>query len=174
MKAHTDSIAVKNLRACNLFRLYNGNAALDEIKGLEDIDTLVKDNDILRHNMVVFTYGQKALQVLPTLISIIPEAKLNLAIYYLQNDEYSKASELLDDLEPKTPQEFILKAITLITQEELDIEEAKTLFQNVGSSPSETDTIPGRQCMAQFYFLDQQFEEVNVYLGSIQNYMSKF
>ena len=29
-KSHDDSIVAKNLRACNLFRLYNGNAALDE------------------------------------------------------------------------------------------------------------------------------------------------
>lgn len=174
VKTHDDSIAAKNLKACNKYRLYNGIAALDEIKDIEDLSTVVKENDLLRHNIVVFTEGQKALQVLPSLINVIPEAKLNLAIYYLQNDEVANASQLLNDLEPTTPQEYILKAVTMAQESnDVDSEEAKSYFHSVGTSPNETDTIPGRQCMAQFHFLQEQFEDVNIYLGSIQSYMSK-
>ncbi len=131
--------------------------------------------------MVVFTDGQRALQVLPNMIDTIPEAKLNLAIYYLHNEEISNAFHLLEELEPTTPQECILKGVTMAMgaeclEEESSkdcIEEAKSYFQSVGTSPSETDTIPGRQCMAQFYFLQKQFDDVNIYLASIQSYMSK-
>ena len=170
------------MRACNLFRLYNGNAALDEVKQIKDLEKVLKENDLLRHNMVVFTDGQKALQVLPCLINLLPEAKLNLAIYYLRNDETSDAAELLEELEPSTPQECILKGITLATDSEYSedklnqdstIEEAKSYFQSVGTSPNEADTIPGRQCMAQFHFLQKEFNDVNIYLGSIQSYMCK-
>lgn len=131
--------------------------------------------------MVVFTDGQRALQVLPNMIDTTPEAKLNLAIYYLHNEEISNAFQLLEELEPTTPQEYILKGVTMAMGaeclEEVNskdfIEEAKTYFQSVGTSPSETDTIPGRQCMAQFHFLQKQFDDVNIYLASIQSYMSK-
>ncbi len=34
--------------------------------------------DLIRHNMVVFSNGERALQVLPSLVDVIPEAKLNL------------------------------------------------------------------------------------------------
>jgi len=44
------------------------------------------DNDLLRHNLVVFRGGENALQVLPPLVDVIPEARLNLVIYYLKND----------------------------------------------------------------------------------------
>lgn len=151
------------------------------MKDIDDLEKAVKENDLLRHNMVVFTDGQKALQVLPSLINLIPEAKLNLAIYYLRNDEVSNAAELLEDLEPTAPQEYILKAVTMATDGEYSgdvnqdsIEEAKSHFQSVGMSPNETDTIPGRQCMAQFYFLQRQFEDANIYLGSIQSYMCRY
>lgn len=41
--------------------------------------------DLIRHNLVVFRNGDGALQVLPSLIDVLPEAKLNLVIYHLKN-----------------------------------------------------------------------------------------
>ena len=40
----------------------------------------------------------------------------------------------------------------------------------VGASPSECDTIPGRQCMASCFFILKQFDDVLVYLKSIRPY----
>lgn len=40
--------------------------------------------DLLNHNLVIFRNGDGALQVLPPLVGVIPEAKLNLIIYYLR------------------------------------------------------------------------------------------
>lgn len=53
-----------------------------------------------------------------------------------------------------------------------NIKTAQQYFQLVGSSASECDTIPGRQCMASCFFLYRQFEEVLVYLNSIKTYFS--
>ena len=47
---------------------------------------------------------------------------------------------------------------------------AQQLFQLVGASASECDTIPGRQCMASCFFLLRQFDDVLVYLKSIKTY----
>lgn len=47
---------------------------------------------------------------------------------------------------------------------------AQQLFQLVGASPTECDTIPGRQCMASCFYLLKQFDDVLVYLKSIRNY----
>ena len=35
-------------------------------------------NDLIKHNLVVFRGGEGALQVLPPLVDVIPEARLNL------------------------------------------------------------------------------------------------
>ena len=45
------------------------------------------------------------------------------------------------------------------------------LFNAVGASASECDTIPGRQCMASKLFLHGAFADVNVYFNSIKQYM---
>ena len=71
----------------------------------------MEDSDLIRHNLVVFRNGDGALQVLPSLIGYIPEAKLNLVIYYLRNDELTEAYDLIKDMEPSIPQEYILKGV---------------------------------------------------------------
>ena len=135
-----------NLKACNHFRLYNGKAAEAELKVLADLGHTLQANDLIRHNMVVFQQGEGALQVLPQLVDYIPEARLNLVrarlscrraratrrnvktgrrpvqrapqvIYYLRHDGIQEAYELIKDLEPSTPQEYILKGSSPLKRE---------------------------------------------------------
>lgn len=58
--------------------------------------------------------------------------------------------------------------LSLLQREHIKI--AQQYFQLVGSSGSERDTIPGRQCMASYFFLLRQFEDVLIYLSSIKSY----
>lgn len=101
---------------------------------------------------VIFRSGEGALQVLPQLLGVVPEARLNLAIYHLRHgkvtqhnvctapttiigsyqihadwafilivclDNIEDAYALICDLEPSSPQEYILKAVanTVVGQE---------------------------------------------------------
>lgn len=127
-------------QACNHFRLYNGKAAEAELRTLkvfqlvlhgttilfqvlhgskhwetvlmQDLtDNNYGDNDLIRHNIVVFRNGENAMSVLPKLMDVIPEARLNLVIYHLRNNDINEAHELVKDLKPNTPQEYILKGV---------------------------------------------------------------
>ena len=60
---------------------------------------------------MVFREGENALQVLPPLIDVFPEARLNLVIYYLKNEEYQEAFKYIKDLEPNASREYILKGV---------------------------------------------------------------
>lgn len=178
LQAHHDSAIAINLKACNHYRLYNGKAAETELKVLMDLQSTAYnvENDIVKHNLVVFRNGEDALQVLPPLLDVVvPEARLNLVIFHLRHDQISEAYELMKDLEPVTPQEYILKAVVnSCIGQQLDsrdhIKIAREYFQLVGASQSECDTIPGRQCMASCFFLLKQFDDVLVYLKSIKPY----
>ncbi|XP_024890724.1 intraflagellar transport protein 56 isoform X2 [Temnothorax curvispinosus] len=179
LQKYPDSAIAINLKACNHFRLYDGNAAQVEMKQLiEKISSSFSSgHDLIRHNTVVFRGGENALQILPNLVDVIPEARLNLVIYYLKQDDVKAAYDLIKDLEPAVPQEYILKGIVnaVIGQETNSRDSIKTAqqyFQLVGSSASECDTIPGRQCMASFFFLYRQFDRVRLYLNSIKTYFS--
>ncbi|XP_059152840.1 intraflagellar transport protein 56-like isoform X2 [Physella acuta] len=172
-----DSAVALNLKACNHFRLYNGKAAEAELKALQEMasPSFQFAQDLIKHNQVVFRNGEGSLQVLPPLIDVIPEARLNLVIYYLKQDDIPEAYNLIKDLEPTTPQEYILKGVVnaALGQEQGSREHmkiAQQYFQLVGGSASECDTIPGRQCMASCFFLLKQFEDVLIYLNSIKSY----
>nr|XP_046167806.1 intraflagellar transport protein 56-like isoform X2 [Oncorhynchus gorbuscha]XP_046167807.1 intraflagellar transport protein 56-like isoform X2 [Oncorhynchus gorbuscha] len=173
-----ESTIALNLKACNHFRLYNGKAAEAELKNLIDISSCSFEfaKELIRHNLVVFRGGEGALQVLPPLIDVISEARLNLVIYYLRQDDVQEAYTLIKDLEPTTPQEYILKGVMnaalgqeIGSRDHLKI--AQQFFQLVGGSASECDTIPGRQCMASCFFLLRQFEDVLIYLNSVKSYL---
>ena len=47
---------------------------------------------------MIFRSGEGALQVLPQLLGVVPEARLNLALYYLRQGEL-----LLSPLSPPSP-----------------------------------------------------------------------
>ena len=57
-----------------------------ELKSLQDQTSagFTFGQDLIRHNLVVFRSGEGALSVLPDLVDVIPEARLNLVIYYLK------------------------------------------------------------------------------------------
>eukprot|EP00606_Chrysophyceae_sp_TOSAG23-5_P001620 GSChrysophyteH2.ASY1.ANO1.420.1 assembled CDS len=178
LQAHPDSALGVNLKACNHFRLYNGKAAETELKVLADKGVPLQSNELIRHNMVVFSNGDHALQVLPTVIDAIPEARLNLVIYHLRHGAVNEAYELVRDLEPTTPQQYVIKGVVHATlgqsagaREREHLKLAQQCFQLVGTSAHECDTIPGRQCMASCFYLMRQFEDVNIYLNSIKAYM---
>lgn len=174
------SITAVNLKACCHYQLYNGKAAEAELKVLQQASAsgnIFQEHDLLQHNLVVFRNGENAVQVLPPLLDIIPEARLNLVIYHLRTDEVQEAYNLIKDLEPSVPREYILKGVVFAalgqkTSSREHMKMAQQLFQLVGASTSECDTIPGRQCMASCFFLLRQFEDVLVYLKSIKPYFS--
>lgn len=97
-------------------------------------------------------------------------------IYYLRRENIQEAYSLIKDIEPTNAQEFILKGVvyTMLAQHSNNpalLKTAQQCFQSVGTSTHECDTIPGRQAMASFYYLMQQFDDVNVYLNSIKAYL---
>ena len=49
------------------------------------------------------------LQVLPPLVGLIPEARLNLVVFYLRRGDAGRAANLVRGLEPATAFEFICK-----------------------------------------------------------------
>ena len=177
LQAFPDSSFAVNLKACNQFKLFNGRSAENELKTLQEFGKSLIEESLIKHNSCVFRDGENAMQALPKLIDLIPEARLNLIVYHLRSGDINEAYKLVASIEPGNPQEYILKAVVYaivgqgsMNQEQINL--AQHNFNLVGGSASECDTIPGRQCMASSYFLLKQFEDVLVYLRSIKSYLS--
>ena len=109
-----DSIIAQNLKACNNYRLYNGKVAENDIRSILDILQITNCHNpffnIIRHNICVFRDGENALEVLPPLIHEINEARLNLCIYHLKNEEFIEAYQILQKWlkKPKSAIEYVV------------------------------------------------------------------
>ena len=176
LQAHPDSAIAVNLKACNHFRLYNGKAAEAELKVLQDQGHALGSNDLIRHNRVVFSQGEGALQVLPRFADFVPEARLNLVIYHLSHDGMQEAHELIKDVEPSTPQEYILKGVVNASVgQALGFERARedgaAVLPAGGSVGVGVRHDPRTAVHGLLFFLLKQFEDVNIYLNSIKAYM---
>lgn len=105
LTAVPDSVQAVNLRACNTFRLSTGKAAETELLAFKASSaTALLDNELIRHNLVVFRAGEHAQRELQPLVGLIPEARLNLVIHLLRKGTLGPAFELIKDLEPSLPQ----------------------------------------------------------------------
>jgi intraflagellar transport protein 56 len=185
LSLHKDSVIANNLKAAIEYNSTgNCKAAqsyLIQLQNMTKSGRLIEDNDLLRHNMAVFDNDENSnsskLKVFSNLLDIIPEARLNLIIYYLRNDQVNQAYNLIKDLQPNNTKEYILKAVVhclLGQQSEKNqdhIKKAQTYFQSIGASSSECDTIEGRQCMASCFRLNCLYNDEIIYLESIESYM---
>ncbi|UJR25153.1 hypothetical protein I4U23_006511 [Adineta vaga] len=179
LKKYPDSPIAINIQACIQYKLYNRKRAENDLKHfLDKINTSFHyGKELFQHNMIVFQNDDRALQVLTQLIDVIPQARYNLVIYNLKQNNFQQAFELIENIQPKNTIEYILKGVVnaVYGQEHRSyehIKHAQTYFQHIGSSPNECDTISGRQCMAACYFLHKRFYDVLVYLNSIKTYFS--
>jgi intraflagellar transport protein 56 len=180
---HKDSVVANNLKAAIEYNS-TGNRKMAEaiLLNLQDLcknGNILEENDYLRHNMVVIKDGENALKVFSSLVDIIPEAKLNLIIYYLRNDQINNAYNIIKDMQPTSTKEYILKAVVhcLLGQQseknQEHLKKAQACFQTIGASPSECDTIEGRQCMASCFRLIGQHVDEIIYLESIETYLKE-
>ncbi|CCD65895.1 Intraflagellar transport protein 56 homolog [Caenorhabditis elegans] len=185
----------KNLLLSVLYRTITSKTTVDEKSELaRNIDqeglTMVSDMEALlkqklypeieyicKHNLVLFKNCETALQVLPSLMKHIPEARVNLILYHLNKNNVKDAISLCKDFDPVTPYEFLVKALTFLrhgqetnSREHLKI--AENFFQMVGESGLVQDTIAGRQSSAAYLFLSFKFDDVITYLKSIEAYFT--
>ena len=82
----------------------------------------------------------------------VPEARLNLVIFHMHNNEVQEAYELMKEIEPTSPQEYILKGVTnLALGQQMDSRE----HLKVNSLPTTCTThypLPTTRGLAQQYF----------------------
>lgn len=86
------------------------------------------------------------LQVLPPLVDVVPEARLNLVLLHCTRGDPGRALELLGGLQPATAFEHICKGVASAlhgqaTGSVAHVAEAVACFSAVGESPSEADSV---------------------------------
>lgn len=162
---NSDSAVGLNLKACDYLRLFDSEIAESQLLQINKFSSASYSfiQALIQHNVVIFHDGEGGFQVLPQLVNSLPEAKFNLAILYLRDNNAPEAYNLLQNFQPVDVTENILRATALLAFGQLSvdaamIEEANATFAEIGDMDVVRDTVPGRQCLATAKFIVGEYE----------------
>ena len=180
LAVNSDSAVGLNLKACDYLRLFDSEIAESQLLQIKKFSSASYTfvNALIQHNVVVFHNGEDGFQVLPPLVHSLPEAKFNLAVLYLRENNAAEAYNLLQNYVPVDVSESILKATAMLAYGQMSgeaslIEEANATFAEVGDMVVVRDTVPGRQCMATSKFILGEYEECLRFLATIEQHLAE-
>ncbi|GMR63162.1 hypothetical protein PMAYCL1PPCAC_33357 [Pristionchus mayeri] len=126
------------------------------------------------YNSIKFRAG-KPVNVLPTLVDEVPEARINIALYHLNREDYESAYRTMEMVEEaKFPYEYLLKGIVhlLMGQTQLSLQHmttAREYFQSAGMDRNIQHTPNGRLAMSAYFFLAGEFTDAVHFLDSLRD-----
>jgi intraflagellar transport protein 56 len=175
LAANSDSAVGLNLKACAYLRLFDTEIAESQLLQIRKFSSAGYSflNALVTHNLVVFHNGEDGFTELPKLVEALPEARFNLALLFLRDNNPTEAYRLLQKVQPMDTSENILKANVCLafgqlTSETTILEEANAIFGEIGELEVVRDTVPGRQCLATTKFLTSDYDDVLKILHSIE------
>uniref|UniRef100_A0A7E4V0V4 Intraflagellar transport protein 56 n=1 Tax=Panagrellus redivivus TaxID=6233 RepID=A0A7E4V0V4_PANRE len=177
LAVYPDSPTAINLEASCVYRTDSPKTAQMVLRKAKHIaeSELNFAKELILHNTVVFSGGDAALQTLPSLVSVIPEATRNLVIYYLKRGDGDSAFEAANGMEVKNSTDNLLKALVFVLlgyerKQPANIDHAAQYFKLVAESHEEENTIVGRLSMASYLCITKQYKQSLVYYDSIINF----
>jgi intraflagellar transport protein 56 len=172
---NSDSAVGLNLKACDYLRMFDADIAQSQILQIRKFSSASYSfiDALVEHNLVVFHNGEDGFTVLPRLVGSLPEARFNLALLYMRDNNPTEAYNLLQRYQPLETTEVILRATVWLaygqlTQEGALLAEANHTFADIGEMETIRDTVPGRQCLATTKFIMSEYNETLRILQSIE------
>lgn len=176
---NSDSAVALNLKSCDYLKLFDSEIAESQLLQIKKFSSASYDfaDSLITHNLCIFHDGEDGFKILPKLSSILTEAKYNLAVLYMRENNIKEANDLLQEYQPLELNESILKGTVLLAvgqaeSEAAPIEEANAIFAEIGSMDNIKDTIQGRECLASTKFIVGEYDETLRVLQTIEDYVS--
>jgi intraflagellar transport protein 56 len=177
---NSDSAIALNLKSCDYFRLFGQEIAESQLLQIRKFSSAAYDfvDSLVTHNLCIFANGVDGFTILPKLVHVLPEARYNLAVLYMRENNPTDANEVLQDFTPVQLNESMLKGTVLLalgqaTSEAPQIEEANAIFSEIGSMEVIKDTVQGRECLASTKFIVGEYEETLRILDTIAQFASE-
>ena len=177
---NSDSAVALNLKSCDYLRLFDPEIAESQLLQIRKFSSAAYDfvESLITHNLCIFHNGDDGFTILPKLVPVLNEARFNLAVLYMRENNASEAYNLLQDYIPIELNESILKATVLLAIGQINsdaqpIEEANATFQEVGSMDVVKDTIQGREALASTKFIVGEYDETLRVLETIEQFVGE-
>ena len=175
LSENSDSAVALNLKSCDYLKLFDYDIAESQLLQIRKFSSAAYDfvDVLVNHNLCIFKDGVDGFTVLPKMVDSLSEARYNLAVLYMRDNNPKEANQILEDYQPIELNETILKGTVLLALGQLNtesaqIEEANAIFAEVGAMEDVKDTVPGRECLASTKFIVGEYEETLRVLQTIE------
>jgi intraflagellar transport protein 56 len=179
LSENSDSAVALNLKACDYFKLFDASIAESQLLQIQKFSSASYDFalTLATHNLCIFHGGVDGFTTLPRLVGSLDEARYNLAVLYMRENNPAEANAILGDWQPVETNGFMLRATVLLAlgqgnEEASQIEEANSILTELGGLDHVKDTIPGRECLASTKFIVGEYDEALRVLLTIEELVS--
>ena len=178
LAVHSDSAVALNLKSCDYLRLYTPDIAesqLLQIRKFASSNYEFVDN-LINHNLCIFQNGDDGFKILPPLLNSLNESKYNLAVLYLRESNSAEAYNIIKDYPTPDVPDLLLKAGVDLAYGQLSgeqklIEDATIVFKEISEMTPAKDTIPGRQALITYLFVQAEFQGCLSAINSIEEHV---
>lgn len=178
LAVNSDSAVALNLKACDYLRLFPADIAESQLLQIQKFSSSSYDfiKPLFAHNLCIFQEGVDGFTKLTPLVDAIPEARYNLSILYLRDNQPKEAFNLYGEITPLDATESLMKAIVFLAMGQLTgdvgaIETANEIFKEIGETEVIKDTVIGRQALATSKFIVCEYDEVLRIFNTIEEYL---
>ena len=176
---NSDSAVALNLKSCDYLKLFDPDVAESQLLQIRKFSSSSYDfiESLVKHNICIFHDGTDGFTVLTPLVNVLHEARYNLCILYMRDNNPTEAYNLIgDQFQNMDDDESLLKAIVYLavgqlTGDQASITEANAVFKEIGESEEKKNTVEGRQALATSKFVLGEYEEVLRILKTIEAMM---
>ncbi|OHT05457.1 hypothetical protein TRFO_26804 [Tritrichomonas foetus] len=178
---NSDSAVALNLKSCDYLRLFDPDVAESQLLQIQKFSSASYEfiDCLIKHNICIFHDGTDGFTILTPLVNALHEARYNLCILYMRENNPSEAFALLNDqFQTIDLNESLLKAtvylaVGQLTADTTPIEEANATFKEIGEMDIVKDTVPGRQALATSKFIVGAYDEVLRIFKTIESMMTE-
>lgn len=180
LAVNSDSAVALNLKSCDYFRLFTPDIAESQLLQIRKYSSSSYSfiESLIRHNLCIFHDGIDGFTLLTPLVNSLHEARYNLCILYMRENNSREAAALLDenfqliDLSESLLKASVLLAVGQLTADGGQIDEANSIFKEIGEMEVVKDTVPGRQALATAEFIVGEYDKVLHIFKTIEDKMA--
>ena len=174
LEVESDSGLALNLKACIMARMLGREMAEAQLLQIRKFGSEVYQfmDAMLQNNMVVFSDGENGFDVLPKLMSVLPEARINLQILYARKGMFKEAKTIMDDNGAYETEQIMIHAAVLYENEETRDTAAQLLEAAV--PPGDNELLPNQKlCEANAKLIRGDYDTGLLLLSDLEETMAE-
>ena len=172
LAVESDSGLALNLKACIMAEMLGREMAEAQLLQIGKFGSEVYGfmDAMIKNNMVVFSGGENGFDVLPSLVQVLPEARINLQILYARKGMFDEVRKIMSEDKCYETEQALIQAAALYQQDGM-VDVAVELLE-AATPPGIDDMLPNqRLCQANASLMNGEYDTALILLTAVDGWL---